>query len=227
MTSPTDVARFHAEFDYHTDDRVRLFDAASQFVDTEARVLYAGSYVDIAPSVWFDDVTYVDVDKRAPRFFAQTEAVDNLVASKRQSASGRSDTKPSIAFHHADYSGDLPIEDGSIDLLVSLYAGFISEHCSRYLRPGGLLLTNNSHGDASMATLDERFELVAVVTSSNGKYRVRTDNLDRYLQPKRGEAPTRDGLHATNRGIAYTTSPFAYIFRFNDRSLGVRPQVNS
>ena len=158
MTSPADVVRFHAEFDYHPDD---------------------------------------------------------LVASKRRSASGRTDTKPSIVFHHADYTHDLPIEDRSIDLLVLLYAGFIGEHCSRYLRPGGLLLANNSHGDTSMATLDERFELAAVVTASDGSYQVRTDALDRYLQPIRGDTPTWEGLHATNRGIAYTTSPFAYIFRFD------------
>ena len=38
------------------------------------------------------------------------------------------------------------MEDRSVDLLISQYAGIISQPCKRYLKPGGYLLVNNSHG---------------------------------------------------------------------------------
>ncbi len=212
MTSPTDVAAFHAAYDRHPDDRIRLFGAATELIGREAAVLYPGSYVDIAPSVWFDDVTYVDTDKRAHRFFSQTEQVADLISKKRSSAGVSIEPAPTIRFEPADYRDPLPTEPQSIDVLVSLYAGFISEHCTEYLRPGGLLLTNNSHGDASMASLDPGYELHAVITSRDGDYKVNTQGLDRYLIPKRGEPPTIGELHEQQRGIAYTTSPFVYLF---------------
>lgn len=209
--SRLDVARFHADFDRHPDDRVRLFSAIADFIQPSA-VLYAGSYVDIAPSVFFDDVHYVDTDRRAARFFAQEEDVRRLIADKRRRAD-RPDRAFCLQFEHADYTAPLGIADGSIDLLVSLYAGFISEACTRYVAPAGHLLVNDSHGDASMASLDAAYELAGVVTSRDGEYRVRTDGLEGYLIPKSGIAPTADDLHTSGRGIRYTQSPFAYLFR--------------
>lgn len=213
MTAPTKVAAFHAEYDHHTNDRVRLFEAVRTAVPRTASVLYAGSYVDIAPSVWFDNVTYVDVDRRAARWFGEHQQVSELIATKRTAAGVVSTTDVAFRFHHLDYQNDLPVADGSIDLLVSLYAGFISEHCSRYLRPGGLLLVNSSHGDADMAALSPANQLVGVLISAEGHYRLSTTNLEQYLIPKRGKRPTVAELHASNRGVGHTTSAFAYLFK--------------
>lgn len=210
MTSPTDVPRFYAEYDRHPGDRTRLFGAISDLVPRAARVLYPGSYVDIGPSAWFDTVTYVDTDKRAARFFSQADAVHRLVADMRD-ATDRTDSRIAVTFHHLDYREPLPVAEGSIDLLVSLYAGFISESCTRYVRSGGLLLANDSHGDASMASLDPRYRLVGVVQSRGGGYQTDKDDLDAFLVPKRGR-PTVGLLHRTMRGTAYTETPYAYIF---------------
>ena len=212
MTSPTDVARFHAEYDHHTDDRIRLFGALSDLVPSGAKVVYPGSYVDIAPSVWFDHVTYVDTDRRTPRFFAQKNEIDALIAAKRRAANVTALISSSWNFHHGDYRAKLPIDDASCDLLISLYAGFISEHCARYLRPGGLLVVNSSHGDAAMAALDPRMTLIGVLTTSRGGYRLRRDGLEAFLTPKRGSAPTAEELHRTGRGIAYVKPAAGHIF---------------
>ena len=211
MSSTFDVADFHADYDAHPDDRIRLFGAVDGFVNPAA-VLYPGSYVDIAPSVFFADVHYVDTDKRANRFFKLHADVARLIQDKR----GKID-RPSAGFAFrfdaSDYREPLGIKDGSVDLLISLYAGFVSEHCTRYLSERGYLLANNSHGDASMASLDHDYELSAVINSRGGVYKVATSNLDTYLIPKRGEPPTIESLRTNGRGIAYTKSPFAYIFR--------------
>ena len=188
-------------------DRHALFAAVATAIDAET-VLYAGSYVDIAPSVIWPDVTYVDVDKRARQFFDDDEGVQDLLVEL-----GVSPGRHAVRFIHSDYTEDLDVAEGSVDLLVSLYAGFISEHCTRYLRPGGVLLVNSSHGDAAMAGLDPRYDLMGVVVSRSGTYAVRTDDLDTYMVPKRPTDVTAQSLHATGRGVAYTRSPFAYLFR--------------
>jgi hypothetical protein len=187
-------------------DRRELFAGVADEVDASA-VLYAGSYVDIAPSFVWDSVTYVDTDRRADRFFTDVPGVEELLAD-----AGVDPTTRSVRFISADYTEPLDIADGSVELLISLYAGFVSEHCTRYLRPGGHLLVNPSHGDAAMASIDPRYRLVAAITSRGGRYRVRRNDLDDDLVPKRDIEVTREFLHETGRGVAYTKSAFAYLF---------------
>lgn len=194
--------------DQHGGDRLRLFTAVALTVDA-AEVLYPGSFVDVGPSFVFPAVTYLDVDKRAARFFADEEGVNEIVTLHRDAG-----TPAAFRFIHGDYHRDIGLAPESFDLLVSLYAGFVSEYCTSYLRIGGTLLVNPSHGDVAMASIDSRYALSGVVASRSGQYRVVTSDLDGYLVPKRPQPLplTVDLLHHLGRGIAYTKSPFAYLF---------------
>jgi hypothetical protein len=203
----TRTSKLWAEQDRHPSDRHRLFSAVSTAVPSSS-VLYPGSWVDIAPSFVFDDVTYVDTDHRSGQFFDDPDGVDEIIAEHRQPASSTT-----WRFIHADYSSDLSLPDGHFDLLVSLYAGFVSEHCTRYLRPGGHLLVNSSHGDAAMASIDPAFRLVAVVQSRSGGYSVTDKDLGSYLVPKTPTTITAETLHKSGRGVAYTKPVFAYVFQ--------------
>ncbi|MEM7339053.1 MAG: hypothetical protein AAF467_10425 [Actinomycetota bacterium] len=187
-------------------DRRTLYEAVADAVPGSA-VLYPGSYVDLTPSFVWPSVTYVDMDRRAAQFFGDTDGVEELVVEHDGPSAART-----VRFIAGDYADPLDVAEESVDLLVSLYAGFISEHCTRYLREGGHLLVNSSHGDAAMASIDTRYRLAGVVESRDGRHRVRTDDLGSYLVPKRDVAITVELLHASGRGIAYTRSPFAYIF---------------
>lgn len=199
------TAELWAKQDQHQGDRWRLFSSVAAAVDAQT-VLYPGCYVDIAPSFVFKSVTYLDSDKRAPGFFADTGGVLEIIAGHKGMEN------PQIAFIHGDYTAalDLPLE--SFDLLVSLYAGLISDHCTRYLKIGGTLLVNPSHGDAAITSIDPRYELSGVVVSRSGKYQVVTTNLETYLIPKRPVSITKEGLRQSQRGIGYTKAPFAYLF---------------
>jgi hypothetical protein len=190
----------------HEGDRWRLFRAVGESVPAR-RVLYPGSYVDISPSLVFPSVTYVDVDRRAAAFFSDEEGVRELIHQYTHGAA-----EPVVEFLHADYTTDLGLEDGSFDLLVSLYAGFVSEACTDALRVGGTLLVNPSHGDAAMAAIDPRYQLCGVVTARSGDYRVRTTGLDTDLIPKKPVNLTRAVLRESGRGVAYTKPAFAYLF---------------
>lgn len=187
-------------------DRLGLFTAVANACGAHS-VLYPGSYVDLTPSFVFESVTYVDVDKRAAAFFADAEGVQDLISREPVSPD---DSR--FAFIHADYQSELDLADESFDLLVSLYAGFISEACTRCLRVGGTLLVNPSHGDAAMASIDPRYELSGVIVSRSGEFKVLDADLDTYLVPKKPVEVTSDFLHSWGRGIGYTKPAFAYLF---------------
>ena len=189
----------------HPDDRLRLFRAVGKFVAPET-VLYAGSYVDVAPSFVFPNVTYVDMDHRAKKFFEDVESVHEII-----DAQGSAPPNGVFSFIHSDYA-KLTLPEQSFDLLISLYAGFISEYCTDFLKIGGYLLVNPSHGDAALASIDKRYQLAGVVISRSGDYRVSQANLADYLQPKKPVDITRELLFSTYRGVGYTRSAFAYMF---------------
>ena len=181
--------------DQHRGDRHRLFAAVAAALDAE-HVLYPGCYVDVAPSFVWPSVIYVDIDRRASQFFADEAGVHELLIEH-----GVETAVHTVRFIAADYTDPLDLDDGKFDLLVSLYAGFVSEACTRHLRLGGSLLVNASHGDAAMASIDPRYRLSAVVTSRSGDYRIDARDL----------APT-SCPSVTSRSVSYThlTLPTIY-----------------
>ncbi|MDA0352819.1 MAG: hypothetical protein O3A10_11490 [Chloroflexi bacterium] len=117
MSAKLDVQRQFEEYDAHPGDRERMFRAVADRWPARARVLYLGSYIDASPSFVFPDVTYVDVDRRAARFFVDQDGVDALIRERR---GDRTEAVSSWRFFQANYAEPLEVADGSIDLLVSL-----------------------------------------------------------------------------------------------------------
>ena len=194
--------------EYHigkSDERLGLFRGlVEHFGVTDA--LYPGSFVHVTPSFVMPRVVYVDSDRRARAFF-EDPRVTELVDERREY-----EDRPSLGFHWADYSEPLDEPDGSFDLLISQYAGFVSRACKRYLRVGGLLVANNSHGDASMARLDEGYRLVAVYRRRSELFTFAFDELETYMVPKTGVEPTPESLEQGMRGPAFTRSVGGYVF---------------
>ena len=188
-------------------DRSSLFAALVERWPVE-RALYPGSYVDLSPSTAIPSVTYVDTDARAARSFADPGAVRAQLAGRTLPGAG-----VDVRFLPADYTEPLDVPDSSMDLLISLYSGPFWDHCRRYLRPGGWLLANNSHGDATLAALDPAARLVGVVHHRSDRYRIDTEDLDTHLVPKRPAIADADTVRRTGRGIAFTRSAFAYVFQ--------------
>jgi len=116
-------------------------------------------------------------------------------------------------FHGMDYRKPVEAYLSKFDLLISQYAGFISEPCKPYLRTGGYLLVNNSHADAGMAALDADYRLIAALHRLSGKYRLSTSSLDKYFIPKKAIAVTRELLLERQKGIGYTKTAPLYLFQ--------------
>ena len=168
--------------------------------------LYAGSFVHITPSLVFPKVVYVDTNRQARDFF-NDPSVHEFVSKKKLYAE-----QSVISFHNKDYREDIEEPTGSFDLLISQYAGFVSQYCKKYLKIGGILLVNNSHGDASMASIDKSYKLIGVLNKRKNRYAFSGKDLGSYFIPKKPREITREYLEKTMRGIGYTKSPTAYIF---------------
>jgi len=187
-------------------ERLDLFQLLAKKYRSES-ALYPGSYVHITPSFVFPITVYVDTDKKAKKFFNDPAIYDFI--AKRKIYSQNAD----VTFYAMDFKNDPGIEEQSFDLLISQYAGFVSQHCKQHLKIGGVLLVNNSHGDASMASIDNDYELIAVVNRSKGKHRLKDKNLDSYFIPKSTVKITKEYLEKIQKGIGYTKSASGYVFR--------------
>ena len=99
------------------------------------------------------------------------------------------------------------------DLLISQYAGFISRACKDYLKIGGYLLVNNSHGDAGLASIDKDYQLISTVHKARSKYRLTHTSLEEYFIPKKDVVVTEELLFKTRKGVGYTTTAPLYVFQ--------------
>ena len=198
---------------YHTsrqDERIGLFESVRSEFGIRTG-LYPGCFVHVAPSFVIPRMYYVDSDRNAHKFFTQGIA-EKVVAERRVYHE-----HPRIEFFHQDYNRTTPIEENSVELLVSQYAGPVSEACKEYLAHGGFLIANNSHGDAGLAWCDQEFRLVAVVNRRGDRWSLSTRNLDEYFIPKSSEMP-RDPvwlsshIHDLGKGIGYTKPASDYVF---------------
>ncbi len=170
-------------------------------------VLYPGSFIHITPSFIFPDVVYVDSYPQAKRFFKDIDNVKKIIKLNKIYPEDCN-----IIFYGQSYFKPIGIPEGSIDLLIPQYAGFISIHCKKYLKNGGILLVNNSHGDASMAKSDNDFEFIAVVKKKGENYKLIDSSLDSYFIPKKSIKISRSYLEKIKGGIGYTKSAMSYIF---------------
>jgi len=155
----------------------------------------------------FPHVVYVDSDKQAAKFFKDSAILEFIDNNKQYPEQAR------IAYHQSDFSKDFSEREESFDLLISQYSGFVSQACKKYLKAGGLLVANNSHGDASMASIDKDYELIAVYRLYQERCSFSSTNLNGYFVPKRETAITKDFIFKKQRGIAYTKSPSGYLFK--------------
>jgi hypothetical protein len=172
-----------------------------------ASAIYLGSFVHITPSFIYPITTYVEMDKRAKKFFENPDLKAFINARKIYAEN------PQIAFYAQDYQQAIAGEEEQYDLLISQYAGFVSRYGKRYLKIGGLLLANNSHGDASLAALDDDFVFIGVVLKQGSKYRVSEQNLSEYFIPKKSIEVTVEYLEQIQKGIGYTKTASSYLFR--------------
>lgn len=188
------------------DERLGLFQRLSDEYSIE-EVLYPGSYAHITPAFIFPVVIFNDVYKKLQNFYESDEIKEYINTRKFYSV------KANYSYICADYKSPLPITDSEFDLLISQYAGFISRACKQYLKIGGILVVNNSHGDASMASISPEYVLNAIINKRGRNFILSTRDLEKYFIPKKDVEITEEFLEKHMRGVGYTKTATDYIFK--------------
>ncbi len=152
-------------------------------------------------------MVYVDMDKRCEPFFNDDKTRTFVDKNKEYE-------KPATySFHKADFSEGFEEREDTFDILISLYAGFISKYCGEYLKKSGILLANNSHGDAALAYLDPGFELIGIVRRNGNRFSYSEKGLDSYFIPKGNRTLDKETIEKTMKGPVYTKVAYAYVFK--------------
>lgn len=89
----------------------------------------------------------------------------------------------------------------------------MSKFCKNYLKRRGLLLANNSHGDASIAILDREFSLIGVLYRANKRLYLTKKDLDAYFIPKKKIEIMVKYLEKTMKGVGYKKTANYYLFK--------------
>lgn len=208
MKIPVLYKKYHVDRDYTS---IGLFRALKENSDIK-NVFYPGSHIHITPSLIFSNVTYADSFRDTQKFFENSNTNEFIRERKEYPE------EAFLRYYQQDYRKPFKDLGREFDLVISQYAGFVGQAAKPYLKRGGILVCNNSHGDASMADLDPDFNLVAVYKRyADDKFTISSKNLEEYLKPKNGNRPTKEDLMKSMKGIAYTKSPTGYIFeKVND-----------
>ncbi|WP_214745774.1 hypothetical protein [Exiguobacterium sp. s189] len=196
------VSDLYEAYSQKIGDRKQVYETIASIFDVK-RALYPGSHVDIAPSLVIPHVVYVDSFKGTIRFFKHLEKVQELIDERKEY-----DEPCTIEFFGQDYTQPLDIEP--VDLIISQYAGFVGQATKDYLKLGGILLCNDSHGDATLARFDEAFELIGVIGSANALVQT---GLDEYFQLPKGKVVDITEVKKMMKGPQYTKQVENYVFQ--------------
>jgi hypothetical protein len=183
-------------------NRRGLYKKVIETYDIES-VLYPGSHIDIEPSYIIPKVIYVDNFKGTISFFKHIDVIKNYIENNKHYK------EPcSLVFKDKDYREPLDIEP--VDLIISQYAGFVGQATKEYLRTGGILLCNDSHGDATLARFDNDYKLIAVVESGN---KITDSGLDKYFTLSKERTVNLDKVRTEMKGPKYNYKAENYLFR--------------
>lgn len=206
MPAPPEPELYSTYYVDKNDERLGLFRLLGEKFSPKSG-LYPGSFAHVTPSFVIPEMVYADSDRRCPAFFSASETAEFI----RSRAEYRS--VPRVRFHAADFTKGLPEPGSHFDLLISLYAGFVSYYCKKHLKPGGILLANNSHGDSGLAYLDDEFQFIGVIKRKGVKFSYSDLDLESYFKTKSGYPIDRDTIILSMKGPGFTKTGYAYLFK--------------
>ncbi|MDH8678160.1 hypothetical protein QE109_08375 [Fusibacter bizertensis] len=199
-----DVIQVFIDYRNSIGDRMPLYKSVTDTFEIQ-RALYPGSHVDIMPSFVIPSVIYMDSFKGTIEFFKKMEIIRGYVETNKAYYKDLE-----ITFIEGDYNLKYDIQP--VDLIISQFAGFVGQATKAYLKVGGILLCNDSHGDATLAYCDSDYEFVGVV-NANGI--IDTENLEKYFKFARSRDIDLEKVRKTMKGPNYKTKADNYIFRKN------------
>lgn len=187
------------------DERLELFRILKSRFNVKNGI-YPGSFVHITPSIFIPEMVYVDNDKRIDKFYSDKHIKKYIESIKEY------DEEVKITGFQLDYNKELPVKENYYEIMFSFYSGFILQSCKKYLKKDGILVCNNSHGDSSVAILDNDYKFIGVVERDGNNFNISDKDLDLYFAKKDGSIIDREKVLENMKGEKFTKECYAYIF---------------
>ncbi len=198
----TDIITEYLNYSEKIGNRQKLYKTVVEEFGIKSAI-YPGSFIDIAPSMFVPKVTYIDNFKGAVKFFKHMDIIRNFIEENKEYKE-----KCEIDFFNQDYNLPLSIENA--DLIISQFGGFISKATKYLLKNNGILLCNDSHGDATLARFDTDFKLIGVIDNN---FKIQSDSLESYFILHGEKKVDLKMLIKSMKGPRYKLSANNYLFR--------------
>lgn len=196
--------RFYSALNF---DRAGLFELIKDEYGCST-VLYPGCSIHITPSFYFQHVVYVDISETAKEFFQDNQNILSIVDSNKKYKQSAY-----IQFIHNDYTKELPVRENNYDLLLSIYAGGITKSCKKYIKPGGIIVSNNHHKDAQQALGDSSVRLEALIRRKGNKYRIENGIGEKMLKALQEHSMPLKNMKNSSSGMEYVDNEYYFVFR--------------
>ena len=171
-------------------------------------VLYPGCSIHITPSFYFQHVVYIDINELAKEFFQDDQNILSIINSNKKYKQSAY-----IQFIHSDYTKKLSVRENNFDLLLSIYAGGITESCKKYIKHGGIIVSNNHHDDAQQALKDSSFRLEALIRRKGKKYHVENGTGEEMIKVLQEHNMPLRYMKNSSSGLKYVDNEYYFVFR--------------
>ena len=201
------IAEYQKQYADLRFERANLFKLIQEkYHPTE--VLYPGCSIHITPAFYFPHVIFVDKSPEAVKFFANQKSVYELIARRRAYK-----RKPYFRFIAQDFTQPLQTPEKQFDLVMAIFTGGVTRACKRYLKTGGLLLTNNHQNDALEAAQESDLSLIADIQFRRGRYQLTENNSSSPIKINSQRSLTKNYLRQTSNGVEYIENEIYYLFK--------------
>ncbi len=196
------IIKEYQEYQDKIGSRLELYRVVSQKFEISS-ALYPGCHIDFSLSLVIPKVVYVDNFKGTINYFKNLDQIKVYIDEHEEYKE-----ECEVLFFGQDYTQELVVEP--VDLIISQYAGFVGQATKEYLKVGGILLCNDSHGDATLAKFDEDFRLVGTIDEN---YEINQSNLDDYFVMPKGKPVDLMVVKTKMKGPKYSKSAENYLFQ--------------
>ncbi|MGI6422632.1 MAG: class I SAM-dependent methyltransferase [Syntrophomonadaceae bacterium] len=171
-------------------------------------VLYPGCSIHITPSFYFQHVVYVDISEAAKDFFQENKNLLSIVNSNKKYKQSAY-----IRFIHSDYTKQLPLRENNYDLLLSIHAGGVTGSCNKYIKKGGIIVSNNHQNDAQQALKESSVRLEALIRRKGKKYHIDNVAGEKMLKALQGPKMSLKSMTNSSSGMEYVDNEYYFVFR--------------
>jgi predicted transcriptional regulator len=196
--------RFYSALNF---DRAGLFELIKDEYGC-GTVLYPGCSIHITPSFYFQHVVYVDISETAKEFFQDNQNILSIINSNKKYKQSAY-----IQFIHSDYTKELPVRENNYDLLLAIYAGGITKCCKKYIKPGGIIISNNHHNDAQEALRDSSVRLEALIRRKGKKYQIENGTGEKMLKTLQEHSMPLKNMKNSSSGMEYVDNEYYFVFK--------------